>query len=89
MIRVTKTSPFSGDVHTLEIPCTTEQYTLWRAGTGMIQDIMPEVPAELREFLMTGITPEEWDKYIGPGDEPESGEEVQLYQFDHEAGEFK
>mgnify|MGYP003544883365 FL=1 len=32
----------------------------------MIQEIMPDVPAELREFLMTGITPEEWDKFLGP-----------------------
>lgn len=69
MIEVSKRSPFSGDLHTLEIPCTKQQLDDWRAGKGAIQNIMPDVPAEIREFLMTGITPEEWDKYIGPGEE--------------------
>lgn len=68
-MKVTKTSPFTGNTHTLEIPCSPEQYNKWIAGEGLIQNIMPEVPAELREFLMTGITPEEWDKFIGPGEE--------------------
>ena len=65
-MRVTKTSPFTGNTHTLDIPCTVDQLERWKAGEGMIQEIMPDVPAELREFLMTGITPEEWDKFLGP-----------------------
>ena len=69
MVKVSKTSPFTGNTHTLEIPCTSEQLERWLAGEGVIQEIMPDVPAELREFLMTGITPEEWDKFIGPGEE--------------------
>ena len=68
MIRVTKTSPFTGNTHTLEIPCSAEQLDAWRNGGANIQEIMPDVPAELREFLMTGITPEEWDKFIGTED---------------------
>lgn len=65
MIKVTKTSPFTGNTHTLEIPCTVEQLERWKSGEGLIQNIMPDVPSELREFLMTGITPEEWDKFSG------------------------
>ena len=65
MVIVTKTSPFTGNAHTLEIPCSPEQYYAWIKGEGLIQQIMPDVPAELREFLITGVTPEEWDKYIG------------------------
>ena len=33
----------------------------WEAGNGNIQDIMPYLSPDEREFLMTGITPEEWD----------------------------
>ncbi len=69
---VTRNSPFSGEVHTLEIPCSPTAYRDYMAGkTGMIQEALPNVPAELREFILTGITPEEWDKYIGSDDEPE------------------
>lgn len=78
MIKVTKTSPFTGNTHTLEIPCTVEQLERWKSGEGLIQNIMPDVPSELREFLMTGITPEEWDKFIGDVDELDYDQEVQL-----------
>ena len=60
-MKITRTSPFSGEVNTLEVPCTEEQFNAWRNGTS-IQRAMPNVPAELREFLMTGITPEEWNE---------------------------
>jgi hypothetical protein len=32
----------------------------WRDGRGLIQDCLPYLSADEREFLMTGITPEEW-----------------------------
>lgn len=69
MIKVTKTSPFTGNTHTLEIDCTAEQLQDWLDGKGSIQNVMPETPAGQREFLMTGITTEEWNKYIGSGDD--------------------
>lgn len=78
MIKVTKTSPFTGNTHTLEIPCTVEQLERFARGEGLIQNIMPDVPSELREFLMTGITPEEWDKFIGDVDELDYDQEVEL-----------
>jgi hypothetical protein len=50
----------TGVVRELEIDCTLEQYSKWQAGA-MIQDAMPHLSADDREFVMTGITPEEWD----------------------------
>ncbi len=32
----------------------------WKSGT-KIQDVMPNFSADQREFLMTGISPEEWE----------------------------
>ncbi len=61
---VTKRSPFSGKIHTLDVPVTQAQLDDWNSGT-MIQEAMPNVSPELREFLMTGITPEEWKKEFG------------------------
>lgn len=60
-MKVTRWSPLSKKENTLEVPCTQEQYDAWQQGM-LIQNAMPDVPAELREFMMSGITPEEWDK---------------------------
>ncbi len=65
MILLTKKSELTGVTHTLEIPCTADQLMSWQRGEGHIQNIMPDVPAHLREFVMTGITPEEWEEFIG------------------------
>ena len=60
-MKITRTSQLSGKVTTREIDVTDAQIMLWQSGA-FIQDAMPNVPAEEREFIMTGITPEEWDE---------------------------
>ena len=60
-MKITRTSSLSGKVNTREIDVTDAQIMLWQSGVH-IQDAMPNVPAEEREFIMTGITPEEWDE---------------------------
>jgi hypothetical protein len=60
-MRITRRSPVSGRDHTLTIPVTQEQLDAWRGGVH-IQDAMPNIPPALREFIKTGITPEEWDE---------------------------
>ena len=57
---ITKTSPFSGNTNVMEIDVTQEQIALWESGT-LIQNAMPNISADEREFIMTGVTPEEWD----------------------------
>lgn len=68
-MKVTRVSPLTGITNTIDVPCTREQYDAWANGHDHIQNIMPDVDAGLREFLMTGITPDEWDKYIKDGGE--------------------
>lgn len=65
---ITKTSPISGKQHTMEIPVTQQQIDAWERGE-LIHKAMPEVPAELREFILSGITPEEWNDLFGRIDE--------------------
>jgi hypothetical protein len=57
---ITRKSRLSGVVHTMDIPCTPDQLNLYESGTVLIQNAMPDVPAELREFVISGITPNEW-----------------------------
>lgn len=58
-MKVTRKSPFSGKTNTREIDITPEQLRAWQNGR-KIQDVMWNVSADDREFIMTGITPEEW-----------------------------
>ena len=59
-MKITKTSPFTNTTNVMDINVTQEQYLAWLDGT-LIQDAMPNISADEREFIMTGITPEEWD----------------------------
>lgn len=59
---ITKTSPFTQKTHTREIPVTEEQLLRWRSGE-LIQKAMPNLSADDRGFIMTGITPEEWETF--------------------------
>jgi len=63
-MKITRLSPFSGKEHTIDIPVTENQMSDWENGA-LIQDTMPNVPPEQREFIMTGITPEEWNSAFG------------------------
>ena len=61
---ITRTSPISGATHTREVPCTPEQLAAWEGGT-LIQIAMPDVEAPLREYIKSGITPQEWVETFG------------------------
>jgi hypothetical protein len=63
-MKITRTSPITSVTHTLEVDCNPEQLAAWEAGT-KIQDAMPNVSAPLREFVKSGITPEEWIATFG------------------------
>jgi hypothetical protein len=40
----------------------------WKTGKVLIQDAFPELTDDAREFIKTGITSEEWSKYMGDDD---------------------
>lgn len=58
-MKITRKSPFTGTVNTMDIEVTDVQIERWKSGT-LIQNAMPNLSADEREFIMTGITPEEW-----------------------------
>lgn len=65
-----KKSPLSGHTHAINLPQYTQdefdtRYFAWKDGRILIQEAFPEATADMREFIKTGITPEEWKKYIG------------------------
>ena len=61
---VNRKSPFSGKYTTMKINVTPEQIDAWENGMA-IQNAMPHLSADEREFIKTGITPDEWKSMFG------------------------
>ena len=51
----------------MEIDVSDKQIALWMEGA-LIQDVMPNLSPDEREFIMTGITPAEWDEAFAQSD---------------------
>lgn len=60
-MEITRVSMISGKSHTLDINVTEKQLLDWKNGVH-IQNAMPNLSKEDREFIMSGITPEEWNE---------------------------
>jgi len=56
---ITRTSPLTKIENSIEIEVTTEQIARWQDGEN-IQNVMPTLTHEEREFIMTGFTKEDW-----------------------------
>jgi len=69
-MKITRTSMFSGVERTLDLPVTEAQLNAWKSGT-LIQVAMPQLSADEREFVMTGVVGEEWDNEFGEEEEDE------------------
>ena len=55
---IERKSILSGKTSSMDLPITQLQYDLWKNGM-LIQEVMPEIGVEQREFLITGMTKEE------------------------------
>jgi hypothetical protein len=63
-MKITRTSRISAETNVMDIDVTEEQLALWESGM-LIQEAMPNIGSDEREFIMTGITPQEWDNAMG------------------------
>jgi hypothetical protein len=57
-------SLLSDKLNKMEIPLTEEEFAkrMERYPNTLIQDLFPELTPDQREFILTGITKEEWDE---------------------------
>ena len=67
-MQITRTSPFTGKINTREIDVTEDQLEAWYNGQ-LIQEAMPHLSADDREFIKTGI--DNWDEMfdVSPKDQ--------------------
>ena len=67
-MKITRISPLTKNTRTMDIDVTEEQLTNWKQGM-LIQEAMPYLNPDEREFIKTGITKEDWGIIFPP--EPE------------------
>lgn len=62
--KITKSATCSVTHKTYSVTVDAAAYRRWKAGE-LIQRAIPELNGDQREFLITGYTPEEWNKVFG------------------------
>lgn len=78
---VIRTSILSGITRTKEFDITDQQYNAWRDGA-LIQNVMPHLNDDEREFLISGATAEEWEAFNEEADYDGYDDEVEDdYEF--------
>jgi hypothetical protein len=53
----------------MDIPITRAQLERWTKSRETIQSVLPHLTAAQREFLISGITPDEWSS-LNPTEDP-------------------
>ena len=62
---VMRISPLTGEVHEMDLDITPASLELYDDFGVLLQDAFPNLSPAEREFIKTGITPEEWDDFFG------------------------
>jgi len=72
MATYTKTSNVSGITRTMEFPQYTQdefekRFIAWNNGNLLLQEAFAEISPNGREFILSGMTGDEWDEYFAGG----------------------
>ena len=67
-MKISKRSPRTGTVNTMDLNVTQAQIDAWQNGA-LIQHVMPQLTRDEREFLISGYTPEDWKETFGDPEE--------------------
>jgi hypothetical protein len=63
---ITNKSKISGKIRSMDLDVTEEQITRFISGRFTIQDCFPNLSADEREFIKSGITADEWEETFKP-----------------------
>ena len=62
---IKRKSMFTGIVREMELPVTDEQWATWNSDNPpLIQNVFPQLTPDQREFILSGVTKEEWDQFM-------------------------
>mgnify|MGYP006077114139 FL=1 len=61
---ITQNSTLTGKLNTMELDITYSNYTKYKLGKENVQDVFPHLNVYETEFLISGVTPQEWDSML-------------------------
>jgi len=64
-MKIRRACAITGKVNNMDLDITEDQYNRLNKGLELIQDIVPDLTPDEREFIMTGIMPETWQDIFG------------------------
>ncbi len=70
-MNITRTSQVSGITRSIDLNITQEQLDAWSNGM-LVQKAFPNLTPSEREFIITGITSEEWDELFADSDDDDN-----------------
>ena len=84
---ITRKSLYSGVEHTLDINITQEKLDEWTrlesdSNGPLIQEFFPELTADEREFILTGILADEWDDMFPEEDDDNIDDGGSMFEDD-------
>tara|TARA_Y100001972_G_C7591339_1_gene296390 strand:- start:712 stop:930 length:219 start_codon:yes stop_codon:yes gene_type:complete len=59
---IEKQSPLTGKINIMEIEMNPEDYVRWQNTAVNIQDALPYLSVDEREFLISGVSPDDWEQ---------------------------
>ena len=62
--KVEARSNITGRTAAMEMRMSEEQLSGWANGDDLIQNCLPQLSPDEKEFLLSGITPEEWTEFF-------------------------
>jgi hypothetical protein len=72
-MKIWRKSPLTGKMNTMELDVTEAQVgELAMRDRRTIQEIFPNLPADEREFLLSGYTPADWDAMFKPEEDDDA-----------------
>jgi hypothetical protein len=58
-MKITRRSPWSNKLHTIDVDITEEQLTKLKSGKH-IKDVAPDLHVSMQEFVANGFVPSDW-----------------------------
>jgi hypothetical protein len=74
-MQITRTNILTQKESTMELDITQEQIDAFQNGA-KVQDAFPNLTDDEREFILTGMSPEEWDATVPEEDEEDEENEI-------------
>lgn len=59
---IKRTSAYSGKTRSRDIVIDSQDWAMYQADLGSITELMPYLSTEDREFILSGLTPGEWEE---------------------------